>query len=668
MAIPKGYAGNIAIIDLTKKESKIIPTDVFWKEYDIDPRLWLGGDGIITKVLWKDFPKPIDPLGPENEVIIATGPWNATAAPWAGRGMLGCISPENGSFSSGSFGWHFLAALKWAGFDVIIVRGKAEKPVYIFIDNQEITIRDAAHIWGKETGETVRAIREELQERFEAEIKILSISVAGENLVKYSPPCTDATSCPGRSSGGTVMGSKNLKAIAVRGTGEIALYDSRGLLDTSYRIGKFVLEEEPLIKLWREHGATAAPFTAYGLPLNGDHAVKNRKEADFPHLWNVGCLNCMAPCYHSLQIKEGRYAGTRQIGAHMTFVTNCLRDLHIEDFGAWIYYERLMQELGLDPSSFTLTFGWAVDCFEKGIMTIDDTDGLVLRRGDEDLIWDVARRIAHRQGKLGNLLADGIAEASRKFGKGSEDFTPTVKGKPYLQGDPRVQALIWSLAILTNPRGGDWNRCHNPYELFWMQPRRDTLPKFIGKTCDESYAKAIKLLDMSDELKKKIFGDPPKIDEAWIRATDGKAEFTIFSEHVMAATNSLVTCMYSVGTTWFLVGQGPTMWAEVLNKITGWNTTREEMLKAGERIFNLQRLFNYRMKGWDAKDDVWQDKKVYEPAVSGAFRGKPIPWNETLQEYYAIRGWSKEGLPTKSKLTELKLGNELKEVKLPLPD
>jgi aldehyde:ferredoxin oxidoreductase len=663
--IPKGYAGKVAYIDLTKQEVKIVPVDTFWKEYDIDPKLWLGGDGFITKILWKDYPEPIDPLGPENEIIIATGLWSATAAPWAGRAMLGCISPDTGGFSSGSFGWHFPAALKYAGFDAVIVRGKAAAPVYIFIDNEEITIRDASHLWGKETGETVKAIREELQERFEAEIKVLSTSVAGENLVRYAPPCADGTSCPGRSGGGAVMGSKNLKAIAVRGTGEISLHDPRGLLDTSYRIGQFVLTEEPLIKLWREHGATTAPFTAYHLPLNGDQSVKNRKEADFPHLWNVGCLNCMAPCYHVIQVKEGRHTGLRQVGAHMTFVTNCLRDLGIQDFGEWMYYERLMQELGMDPSSFTLAFSWAVDCFENGMMTLEDTDGLVLQRGDPDLIWEVANRIARRQGKFGNLLADGVDEASHKIGKGSEDIAPTVKGKPYLQGDPKIQALIWSLAVLTSPRGGDWNRCHNPYELFFMQERRDTLPELIGKSCADVYRDAVEKLDMPPETKKQIFGDPPVVDESWIRATDGKAAFTIYSEHIMATTNSLVTCMYSSGTTWFLVGVGPTMWAEVVNKITGWNTTAEELLKAGERIFNLQRLFNYRLKGWDARNDVWADKRAYEPAVSGAFRGKPIPWDETLQEYYSIRGWSKDGIPTLEKTRDLALDGLVSGLNLP---
>jgi aldehyde:ferredoxin oxidoreductase len=665
MPIPGGYAGKAAFVDLTKQEVKIVPIDTFWREYDIDPRLWLGGDGFITKILWKDFPEPIDPLSPENEIIIATGPWSATAAPWAGRAMLGCISPDTGGFSSGSFGWHYPSTLKYAGFDVLIVRGKAAKPVYIFVDNQEITIKDASHIWGKETGGTVKAIREELRERYEAEIKVLSTSVAGENLVKYAPPCADGTSCPGRSGGGAVMGSKNLKAIAVRGTGEIPLHDPRGLLDSSYRIGQFVLTEEPLIKLWQEHGSTTAPFSAYRLALSGDQSVKNRKEADFPHLWNVGCLNCVAPCYHVIQIKEGRYAGLRQVGGHMTFITNCLRDLGIGDFDAWMYYERLMQELGMDPSSFTLAFSWAVDCFENGMMTTDDTDGLVLQRGDPDLIWEVANRIAHRRGKLGNLLADGVAEASRQIGKGSEDIAPHVKGKPYLQGDPKIQALIWSLGVLTSPRGGDWNRCHNPYELFFMQERRDTLPELIGKSCADVYREALEKLDMPLETKKLIFGDPPQVDEAWVRATSGKAAFTIYSENIMATTNSLVTCMYSSGTTWFLVGIGPTMWAEIVNKITGWNTTPEELFKVGERIFNLQRLFNYRLKGWDAKNDVWSDKRVYEPATSGAFRGKQIPWDETLQEYYSIRGWSKGGIPTQAKVRDLKLDNLASSLNLP---
>ncbi|MBN2240794.1 MAG: hypothetical protein JW712_13555 [Dehalococcoidales bacterium] len=655
MSIPKGYAGKVGFIDLTKNEVKIVPVDSFFKMYDINPKLWLGGDGFITKVFWKDYTEPIDPLGPENEIVIATGPWTATAAPWAGRAMLGCISPDTLGFSSGSFGWHYASTLKYAGFDVLIIRGKADKPVYIFIDNEEITIRDAAHLWGKETGETVKAIRKELHERFDSEIKVLSIAPAGENLVKYAPPIADGTSSPGRSGGGAVMGSKKLKAIAVRGTGEIALHNARGLVDTSYRIGQYVLNEEPLINLWRDHGATTAPFTAYKLPLNGDLPAKARQEADFPHLGNVGCLNCVAPCYHVIQVKEGRHTGLRQVGAHMTFVTNCLRDLGITDFGEWMYYERLMQELGMDPSSFTLSFSWAVECFEKGMLTTDDTDGLVLEKGDPDLIWEIANKIARREGNLGNLLADGVAEASKKIGKGSEDIAPHVKGKPYLQSDPKIQALIWSLSILTNPRGGDWNRCHNPYELFFMQERRDTLPEFIGKSCAEVYRDAVEKLDMPLEYKKQIFGDPPVVDEAWIRSTDGKAAFTIYSENIMATTNSLVTCMYSSGTTWFLVGMGPTMWAEVMNNITGWNTTSDDFLKTGERIFNLQRLFNYRLRGWDAKADSWADKRVYEPAQSGAFRGREIPWDETLQEYYAIRGWTKDGLPTQSKADELEI-------------
>ncbi|UCC16054.1 MAG: hypothetical protein JSU58_06675, partial [Dehalococcoidales bacterium] len=494
MSIPNGYAGNIAVIDLTSNETQVIPTEEFFTEYDIDPRLWIGGDGFITKILWKDIPGEIDPLGPENEVIIATGPWTATAAPQAGRAMLGCISPETGGFSSGSFGWYFPATMKYAGFDVIIVRGKAENPVYICIDNQEVTIRDASHIWGKETGETVKAIREDVGERYEGEVRVFSISLAGENLVKYAVACGDATSCPGRSGGGTVMGSKKLKAIAVRGTGEIQINDPKGLLDSSYNAVNRFMDEEPTFSIWKDHGCTTDLSVTANWPLTGDGLAENRKEADFPHLNNAGCLNCFAPCYHWLQLKEGKYAGTRQLGGHMTFLTTGLRNIGIQDFNVWIYFERLIQELGLDPASFTMAYSYAVDLFVNGIITTEDTDGIELKRGDDEQIWEVSRRTAMREGKLGNLLADGVAEMAKKLGPEAEAIMPqTVKNKPSIQRDAKLQALIWSFGALTSARGGDWLRLHNVWELAFLPENRDTYPEYIGMTNLELYERCLEL-------------------------------------------------------------------------------------------------------------------------------------------------------------------------------
>lgn len=214
MSIPNGYAGSVLIIQLEDKIVDIVPTDKFWVDYGIDPRFWLGGDGFITKILWEDISTPIDPLSPKNEIIIATGPWTATAAPQAGRAMLGCIDPETGGFGSGSFGWLYPAILKYAGFDIVIIRGKAKKPIYIFIDDKKVVFNDASHLWGRETGETVKMIRKELEERYEGEIRVLSTSVAGENLVTYAPPCADGTSSPGRTGAGAVMASKNLTFIS----------------------------------------------------------------------------------------------------------------------------------------------------------------------------------------------------------------------------------------------------------------------------------------------------------------------------------------------------------------------------------------------------------------------------------------------------------------------
>jgi aldehyde:ferredoxin oxidoreductase len=666
MTIPKGYAGNVAIINLTDSEIRVIPTDRFFREYDIDPRLWVGGDGFITKILWKDIPEMIDPLSPDNEVIVATGPWTATAAPQSGRAMLGCISPETGGFSSGSFGWYFPAVMKYAGYDVIIVKGKAEKPVYISIDNEEINIRDAAHIWGKETGETVKALREEIGERYEGEVRVLSISVAGENMVRYAVACGDATSCPGRSGGGTVMGSKNLKAITVRGTGEIELYDPKGLLESSFNSVNKFLEEEPTLSLWKEHGGTTDMSVTARWPMTGDGLAENRDAADFPHYNNAGCLNCFAPCYHWLQIKDGKYAGTRQLGGHMTFITVSLRNLGIQDFNAWIYFERLIQELGLDPASFTMAFSYAVDLFVNGVLTIEDTDGLELKRGDEELIWEVTRRTAARQGKLGNLLADGVAAMAEKLGPEAETIMPqTVKGKPSIQRDAKLQALIWSFGALTSPRGGDWLRLHNVWELAFLPERRDTYPEYIGMTNLELYERCLELLDMPDDLKKRIFGDPPKVDTDWVKGLSGKALFAKWTEEFVALFNNLVTCMFGGATQFMMVGFGPSTYADILNKITGWDVSYEALMEVGERSLNLMRLYNYKIKGWDVKDDRFAGKLAYEEGEVGIYKGKIVPWDEILQEYYKLRGWTPRGLPTKEKLIELKMDNVLSNVELP---
>ena len=650
------------IIDLSEEKIQIRSTGDFFSDYEIDPRLWLGGDGIITKVLWKDFAKPVDPLGPDNEIIIATGPWTGTAAPWGGRAMLGCISPETGGFGSGSFGWMYPAAMKYAGFDVIIIRGRARTPKYVFIDDQTVTFKDASHLWGKETGETVKLVRKELDENFEGEIRVLTTSVAGEHLVPYSPPCADGTSCPGRSGAGAVMGAKKLKALAVRGTGEVSLHNPRGLLDASYRAIK-AYTSDPLIKLWEEYGATTYLLTTVGAPVNGKMIRDNALAADFPHLKNVGCLNCPGRCYHWLQVKEGRYAGLRQLGGHMTFFFSALENLKLKDLNAIIYYERIIQELGLDPASFSQAFNWAVECFEKGILTERETDGLTLRFGDEDLVWDVMRRIAYREGNLGDLLADGVAQASQKIGKGSENIVPCVKGKPYLLRDPNLQALIWALGFLTSPRGGDWLRCHSVWELSFIPENRDTYPNFVDKTCRDVYEIFMDRVDLPKELKKRIFGDPPKVDLEWIRGTEGKALAAIWSENLVGLVNSLVTCMFGAAGQYLLVGIGPTFFAEILNQITGWSTDYDELMSTGERVFNAQRLFNYRLRGWDRNQDRWADVRAYEPAKRGIWRGKNVPWEKTLDEYYHLRGWSEAGLPTREKLKELKiedLGGDLK--------
>jgi len=302
----------------------------------------------------------------------------------------------------------------------------------------------------------------------------------------------------------------------------------------------------------------------------------------------------------------------------------------------------------------------------KGIITTEDTDGLVMRRADGELVWEVAKRVAHRQGKFGNLLADGVANMARKLGPEAEAIMPqTVKDKPSIQRDSKLQALMWSFGALTSPRGGDWLRVHNVWELAYLPENRDTYPRFAGMTNVELYARCLELLDMPLELKKQIFGDPPKTDVAWIRGTNGKALFTIWTENFVGLFNTLVTCMFGAATQFMMVGFGPTTYADVLNKITGWDVSYDELMKVGERTVTLQRAFNYRLKGWDIKADRFQDKAAYEPGTVGIYRNRIVPWETMLKEYYQIRGWTPEGVPTKAKLKELKMDDVARELDLP---
>ena len=349
----------------------------------------------------------------------------------------------------------------------------------------------------------------------------------------------------------------------------------------------------------------------------------------------------------------------------MTYLTTITRNLGIYDFNEWMYFERFNQELGLDPASFTQTYSFLVDCFERGLLDPKDTDGITLKRGDGDMAWDAMRRAAYREGALGNLLADGIEAASLKIGGEAANLAPHVRGKASLQRDSTLQALIWSVGYLTSSRGGDWLRTHNSWELSFLPEDRDLFPKYVGKTNIQMYADALRQLEMPEDEKKAIFGDPPLTNPEWITGTKGKARFLKWTDEFVGLFNSMVACMYGSATQLMLDGYGPMTYANILSKITGWDLDYYEVMKVGERVINLQRALNYKWKGWDSKDDRFHDKRAYEPAKVGVWKGKLVPWEPMLKEWYELRGWSENGLPTKRKMKELGMESLAKEINLP---
>ena len=333
----------------------------------------------------------------------------------------------------------------------------------------------------------------------------------------------------------------------------------------------------------------------------------------------------------------------------MASLFSALEHLRLNDLDAILHYEMACQELGLEPTAFGQAFSLAVDRFEHATLTERETDGLRLHFGDEALIWEVMRRVAHREGNLGNLLADG----GERIGKGSGKTIPGFWDMSHLMRDQDLRSVIRVLHFLASPQGHDWPACHNVWESSFQPEGKDAYPNLVGKTGNQIYEIFVDRLDMPAGLKKRIFGDPLKVSSEWVSGAEGKALATIWTENVASLFNSLVTCTYAAAGHYLPVGIGPTQCAEILNQITGWDTDYEELMTIGERIFNMQRLLNYRFGEWDGTEGPWSDEGIREMAGQVLWRGKHLPWERLLREYDDLRGWSDRGLPTKKKLEEL---------------
>jgi len=605
-----GYMGKILWIDLTEER---VSAESLPEEF---ARKYIGGSGLAAKIIYEKMPKDIEPFDPESMLIFATGPLTGTPTPCSGRISI-CARSPLGIWGESHAGSMFGPYLKKAGFDAIVIKGKAKKPTYIWIDDGEVEFRSAEKIWGKDVYETYEIIMEELKDK---SIKIAAIGPAGENLVKYASIICGVGKA-GRSGMGAVMGSKNLKAIAVRGTKRIPLAKEDELKDFAKEVQIQLIKSSAAQSL-HNYGTGGGMEAYYQL---GNIPIKNQGEGvwDEAKVEKIGgkrmsqtildkitpCCNCVIGCKRTVYIREGKYAGLKADGPE--FETLCMLGSNLlnDNLELIVKANDLCNRLGIDTISIGGVLAFAMEAYEKGLLTKDDTGGLELKWGPSEEILELIRRIAYREG-IGDLMAEGVREFSRRLGGGSEYFALHVKGLEVPAHNPRA-FFGHALSYATMNRGA----CH----LAWPHnPDRGRLVPEIGITAAtnrfESKGKAVVVKKMQD---------------------------------YMELYDLLVICKYAAS-----AGLTLTQLTKFYELVTGRAITIEEIMKVGERSFNLKRILNC-MWGVTSRDDVLP-KRLLEPQEGGTMRNVP-DMDLMLKEYYEVRGWTPEGTPSKEKIQELEI-------------
>ena len=637
--MPYGY-GKILNVNLT---SRSITTEEIKSSFAVN---YIGGMGFSCKILYDEVGPEIDPLAPENIIIFANGPLTGTKTPCSGRTEITTKSPLTGHIGTGNTGGLWGSRLKHAGFDLVIVRGRSEKPVYLWIDGPTIEIRDGGHLWGKDTKETTRFIKKEVAPSQPNKVSVLAIGQAGENLVKYACPVNDMHHVAARSGAGAVMGVKNLKAIAVRGKGSVdiarpaafqeAVRQARERLMTADRATKVPGAPPDIrIKDLKDGCLPAKNFQTGILPLWAE-----TRSAAVAQKYVKGkegtCYRCPISCFNLVGVDEGKYAGTRAgRGTMPGVVFNFGGMCALESLPAIWKCKELCQLFGLDYESTGGSLAFAMELFQRGLLSRKDTDGLELTWGNEDAMISLLHKIAHREG-FGNVLADGTRRAAETIGRGSERYALLVKGMEMtMMPDPRAGTRRgWISGLLTNPRGGD--NVKNTH--FYAEKNNPNWPA--------------SQLDMFEEVKEIVYGMPPEeISLTW----QGKAMMCRWFEDLYSLCNALGVCFFPAGSK---LAWGPTYFSKLYSACTGRDRTPEDMMKLGERVFTIFKAYTIR-EGLSRKDDNLPDKFFEEPLPEGPAKGKVLSRADIetfLEDYYDLRGWDKQsGLPTAETLNSLGL-------------
>jgi aldehyde:ferredoxin oxidoreductase len=609
-----GYAGNILEVNLsTGRVTKTrLPEDL--------ARTYIGGRGFVARLLWERIRRGTDPFGPENLLIVATGPMSGYLVPASGKTHFGTKSPATGGYADSNMGGHFGPALKYAGYDILILCGRATSPTYLFIEDETVELRSAAAHWGRGAITTEERLKREVGDDF----KIITIGPAGENLVRFACISHDFGRQAGRTGAGAVMGSKNLKAVAVKGTGGLPVFDAKRLLEKG-RDAFEKVKAKPGFAGWTPEGTAgitdwvnevgAFPTRNFQTSfLPGYKNINGRAVLEHLKITDKGCFCCPTPCgkygmaktrLGSVYVEGPEYESIALLGGA------CV----LESIEEVAYANYVCDQLGLDTISAGAVAAWAIECFEKGIL-MEEEVGRKIRFGDLEGMVYLFEKIAARDG-IGDLLAEGVMRASKELGRGSEDFAIHVKGLEWSGYESR-NAPGMMLAYMTADVGAHHNRA-------WA----------LGHDVAGSAASVHDLISSG--------GRRGKMPKATVK---GKADRVIELQHIRPLFDCLGICRLQ----YMELGFEAKNYEELFFLVTGRKMSWVELLHISERVWHLTRAFSVReIEGFGRSYDYPPPRFSQEPVPDGPNEGHYLTRKELdilLDEYYAARGWDENGIPT----------------------
>ena len=611
-----GYQGKMLEVDLSQEKVEVNPVPEEWYQK------YIGGEGFAAKLIYDRLGNNLDPLSEKNLLILATGPLTATKAPCSGRLCFGFKSPLTGTIGMSNVGGHLAPQIKRAGYDLLIIKGKSQKPVYLMVENEKVELKDASFLWGKDTEETESLIREKYPDK---KLRMAEIGPAGEKLIKFSSIMVDAHRAAGRGGPGAVMGSKNLKAIVFSGNNKLEFSDQEMLNEYAKKAREELNAEEFVREELKPYGTPSFTDSINALGLL---PTRNWQQTTFDVMDKIGhqayhetldvkawaCYGCPIACGRQTEIKEGKYKGDSGGGPEYETIGAFGSKCEIDDLNAIAEANYICNRMGMDTISAGQIIATAMEWFEKGIIDQKDTEGIELRFKNADAMVAMVEKMAAREG-FGDILAEGSYQAAQEIGKGAMDYVIHVKGMELASCGVRASKGE-TLSHVISPRGADH-----------LRPYASVIDAF--GYLEEELGITEKVSPFEDDNKH------------WVKP---------FME-LSQLTNLLGVCLFASIT---LAVKGST-WTGLYNAVTGLQMSTAEMLKAAERVINLERMFNIS-EGFERRDDVLPQRLTEEKAADGLGKGQVVRMDIVLDDFYKSMDWDlKTGVPKKKKLKELGL-------------